>query len=249
MKKAILALVTCAALLVGCEGRSANVEVEDPNTQSSEAISVEESNVQSSEEASVETSTEDNQNKEYLEGYAKYLEEHTDLWEMETVYVLDYINDDDVPDLIFGDTMANHASNIYILTYLDGNYDEVVCCGPFGAYGATCYYPRRGIMLTTDYAMGYDTEYYSRLSADGEYGFETVCNRYFYFEEDDQEEPSEIKFYITSIVDREISQEEYDEYVKELVGDTEQKVFYTYENENGYEYLNQEAIDNLFGDV
>ena len=189
----------------------------------------------SSEEADIE---------KCLEGYAEYLEEHTDLWENETVFVLDYINDDDVPDLIFGDTFAAHASNIYILSYLDGNYDDVVCSGPVGAYGATCYYPKLGIILTSNYGMGYDTEYYSKLSSEGEYGIETLCNRYFYFEEDGDEEASERKFFMGE--DEEITEDEYDEYVKELVGDEEYTVFYTYENENGYDYLDQDAIDNLF---
>ena len=72
-----------------------------------------------------------------LDGYAKYLETHPELWENETVYSLEYVTNDDIPDLVFGGTMGIHASNIYILTYLDENYDEVICCGPFGSYGVT----------------------------------------------------------------------------------------------------------------
>ena len=70
---------------------------------------------------------------------------------------------------------------------------------------------------------------------------------YSYFEEDYEGEPTEIRFFIGEGEDKEVMQEEYDEYVKELVGDTEHKLFYTYENENGYEYLTQEALDNLSG--
>jgi hypothetical protein len=179
-----------------------------------------------------------------LDGYVEYLKAHTELWESETVYSLDYVNDDNIPDLIFGDTIANHASNIYILTYLDGHYDQVKCCGPFGSYGGTSYYPRLGIMYTSDVGMGVESEYYSLLSSEKEYGFKTLCHNYYYYEKDYEDEPSEIKFFLGE--DEEISEEKYDEYVKGLVGDTERKVFYTYENDYGYEYLNQEALDNRF---
>lgn len=186
--------------------------------------------------------------KKCLDGYAQYLKDHTDLWETEAVYDLDYINDDDIPDLIFGDTMANHASNIYILTYLDGNYDEVICCGAFGSYDATQYYPRLGIMRTSDTSMGCDTQYYSELTSEKEYGYKTLCHRYYYYEEDDyEEEPDESKFYLGEGEDNVVTQEEYDEYVNELVGDTQPTLFYTYNNDYGYKYLTKEALDNYFG--
>lgn len=276
MKKRFLKTVVaclCIPMLVGCDvNMDLNSETESDKESSAESSIDEEESEGEADEATAEESTEDMATKDTteatdmpednkdasesgdeelvkkcLEGYAQYLEDHTDLWETETVYALDYINDDDIPDLIFGDTFAAHASNIYILTYLDGNYDEVICCGAFGAYGATCYYPRLGIICTSDMGMGYDTEYYSELTTEKENGFKTLCHRYFYFEEDYEGDPDEIKFYIGEGEDNEVTQEEYDEYVEELVGDTEYVVFYTYENDYGYEYLTQDALDNSFG--
>lgn len=220
----------------------------------SEVTSDEAASESASEEADVSEDNEDSSGvddelvKKCLDGYVQYLKDHTDLWETEVVYDLDYINDDDIPDLIFGDTMANHASNIYILTYLDGNYDEVICCGAFGSYGVTQYYPRLGIMRTSDTSMGYDTQYYSELTSEKEYGYKTLCHRYYYYEEDDyEEEPDESKFYLGEGEDNVVTQEEYDEYVNELVGDTQPTVFYTYNNDYGYKYLTKEALDNYFG--
>ena len=236
MKKSFikgLALSICALLLTGC--------AKDPVHE----VIIKLAGV-SLEETSSEVSAYEDMIKKCLEGYAEYLKAHTELWQYETVYSLDYVNNDDIPDLIFGDTIANHASNIYILSYLDGNYDQVICCGPFGSYGATCYYPRLGIMYTSDVGMGYDSEYYSLLSSEKEYGFKTLCHRYFYTEEDYEDEPSESKFFIGEDEEKEITQEEYDKYVNELVEGTEYKVFSTYNNNNGYEYLNQEALDNSF---
>ena len=202
--------------------------------------------VSTTETTSENASNNEEQVKKCVEGYAQYLKEHTDLWAQETVYAFDYINDDDIPDLIFGDTAGAHAANVYVLTYLDGNYDEVVCCGTFGSYGAACYYPGLGIMFDDNTGMGYVSEYFSRLSSTGEYGCETICHKYKYYEGDYDEEPSEEKFYITDGEEKEVTEEEYNAYVEELVGDAEYKVFVTYNNENGLEYLNQEAIDNLF---
>lgn len=220
----------------------------------SEVTSDEAASESASEEADVSEDNEDSSGvddelvKKCLDGYAQYLKDHTDLWGTEVVYDLDYINDDDIPDLIFGDTMADHASNIYILTYFDGNYDEVICCGAFGSYGFTQYYPRLGIMRTSDMSMGYDTQYYSELTSEKEYGYKTLCYRYYYYEEDDyEEEPDESKFYLGEGEDNVVTQEEYDEYVNDLVGDTQPTVFYTYNNDYGYKYLTKEALDNYFG--
>lgn len=184
--------------------------------------------------------------KKCLDGYAKYLEMHPELWENETVYSLEYVTNDDIPDLVFGGTMGIHASNIYILTYLDENYDEVICCGPFGSYGVTSYYPRLGIMYTTDTGMGYDTEYYSILSTEKDSGCKTLCHRYFYYEEDYEGEPLESKYFTGENEEKEVTKEEYDEYVRGLVGNLEYNVFNTYNNDGGYEYLTREALDNRF---
>lgn len=276
MKKRFLKTVVaclCIPMLVGCDvNLDMNSESDSSKESSVEDAADEAASEGEADEATAEESTEDMATKDSteaddehednekasesgdeelvkqcLEGYVQYLEDHTDLWETETVYALDYINDDDIPDLIFGDTIANHASNIYILTYLDGNYDDVICCGAFGSYGATCYYPRLGIIFNSDMGMGYDTEYYLELSSENDYGCKTLCHRYYYYEEDYEGDPDEIKFYIGEGEDKEVTQEEYDEYVKELVGDTEYVVFDTYENHYGYEYLTQEALDNIFG--
>lgn len=248
------ALGMCALMLVGCNETPVDNAKTGATEAASEEVSAEAIVEKSSEESDIQketvttSGTENNEQvKKCLEGYVDYLENHEELWKTETVYVLDYINDDDIPDLIFGDTFANHASNIYILTYLDGNYDQVVCCGAFGSYGATCYYPRLGIMLSSDMGMGYDSEYYSELTSEKEYGYKTICHRYFYYEEDYEGDPAEIKFFIGENEENEVSQEEYDEYVKSLIGDTEYIVFYTYNNDYGYEYLTQDALDNTFG--
>ena len=245
MKKNMLvkgfSVFMCAATLMGCSALPVNPVSVEPEVT---VETVEQDNA--SDSTSVSASNNEELVKKCLEGYAQYLKEHTDLWEQETVYAFDYINDDDIPDLMFGDTSGAHAANTYVLTYLDGNYDEVVCCGTFGSYGAACYYPGLGIMYDDDTGMGYIYENYSKLSATGKYGCETVCHRYEYYEGDYDEDPSEVKFYITDGEEKEVTEEEYNAYVKELVGDAEYSVFYTCNNDKGHEYLNQEAIDNLF---
>ena len=181
-----------------------------------------------------------------LDGYAKYLEMHPELWENETVYSLEYVTNDDIPDLVFGGTMGIHASNIYILTYLDENYDEVICCGPFGSYGATSYYLGLGIMYSSDIGMGYEVEYYSMLSPEKDCGYKTLCHRYFYYKEDYEGEPLDSKFFVGETEEKEVTKDEYDEYINGIIGESEYKVFRTYNNDDGYEYLNQEALDNRF---
>lgn len=101
-------------------------------------------------------------------------------------------------------------------------------------------------MYTTDTGMGYDTEYYSILSTEKDSGCKTLCHRYFYYEEDYEGEPLESKYFTGENEEKEVTKEEYDEYVRGLVGDLEYNVFNTYNNDGGYEYLTREALDNRF---
>jgi len=239
-------LVTIA--LSGCGSQATIKEVSEDVTLTGESTAQttsESASTAVSTNESAGTASSDDQIQKCLEGYATYLENHTELWQQETVYELDYINDDDIPDLIFGDTQASHGSNIYILTYLDGNYDSVTCCGAFGSYGTTCYYPKLGVMLSTDMGMGYETAYYSKLSSKEQGGYETLCHKYSYYEDEYEGEPTETKFFLGKDEDNEVTEKEFNDYINELVGDTEYKVFSTYNNDNGYEYLTQDAINEL----
>ncbi len=190
---------------------------------------------------------------EVYQAYADYLKGHP-LEQGETVgnyiirggpvvYRFDYITNDDIPDLIYGGTEAMHASSIYILTYTEGDdpAESVIQSGPFGSYNAVSYYPGKGIIRTMDSGMGVVGTYYSQINAEGN------ANRIGYEEhymDEITEEELESHYYIGE--DQEVSEGEYQQYLREMIGEDEPVVFNTWDNQEGYDVLDAEIVENAF---
>ena len=154
------------------------------------------------------------------------------------VYTLEYVAEDNTPDLVYSDISGVHGSNIYVLRYLDG---KVVKSGPFGSYGYTSFYEKQGIFCTSDSGMDVEGTYYSKLTSNEDY--EYLCKEVttLSFNDEGEEKSSETKYYVR---EKEVSKDEYTKFVDENCKG-EPKKWSGYENENNYTYINKDSLNEL----
>ncbi|MGN0341755.1 MAG: hypothetical protein ACI4DO_03085 [Roseburia sp.] len=237
----IILTVTCA----GCGKETAPdtevVEIEKESEIETESVQTEEE-IFEIEETEEEASEQEEQNlHDVYVAYADFLEKNLDdlVWsDGEVVYTLEYLDDDNIPELFFATTEAIHASNIYICKYVDG---EVKCAGPVGAYNGVSFYEKNGVICTASSGMGVEGVYYSTLTSSGE--IESLCREeedYGYGDYDS--EPQVISFWIG---EEEVTEDEYNGYLNELLGDQESVRWDSYNNENGYAVLDETGIMEL----
>lgn len=235
------------ATCVGCGKETApdtavvEIETESEMEMETESVPTEDETLEV-EETEEEVSEQEAQNlHEVYAAYADFLEENLDhlVWsDGEVVYTLEYLDDDNIPELFFATTEAIHGSNIYICKYVDG---EVKCAGPVGAYNRICFYEKTGVIYTSDVGMGVEGEYYSGLTASGE--IESLCRKeadYGYGDYDS--EPESISFWIG---EEEVTEDAYEGYLNELLGDQKSTRWDSYNNENGYAVLDETGIMEL----
>ena len=151
--------------------------------------------------------------------YADYIENHSlyegfekgELENNETklVFSLEYLDEDDVPELVVGWTkMLNSTSDICILKYVNG---EVKQLGPFGHYNCLEYIPGENILYDCNSWAGETSYWYFRINADGE--TETLCEAYMPM--NDEQEIFSIKeqYYIAG---QSVTKSKYEKYVNGL---------------------------------
>ncbi len=239
MKKLLLGLL-CITALIGC-GNHDNADDKEPL----EAVQINtEEECYDDGKAMIEPPSGD----AAVEGYVEYLrknglfDENEVGYGAEAVYQLIYLDEDDVPELIYGSTEAVHGSNIYILMYKDfgSTVDDIVKIGPFGAYNMTSYLPRKNIICTSNTGMGIDGVYYSTINKET-MEFESVA--YEEHSTDFDEEYAEDYYHIGTDY-REVTKDTYESFISDIMGEDSFIDFNTYENTEGYHWLNEEALDN-----
>lgn len=255
MKKSLMAVLTgmtvATMFMTGCDNaagtdRAANgVSVSEDMATSVESASTF-VDIQSGGSASDQSAPKEYKDAQVFKAYAEYLKNNalTDsdkagdyhINGSATVYTIEYIDDDDIPELVIGGISGIHASNIYILSYKD---EEVLKYGPFGAYNATSFYPKKNLIMTSDAGMDTDGRYYSKLNSDGTYT--SLFYDEAYLDEDGVTE-LEHHYYIA---EDEVSEDEYEKAVDEAVDGAERKCWYGYENENGYRELDDNVVEAL----
>ncbi len=259
MKKKIIACLLAVSCLVGCgtddqeknEVAESNAEkevLEEDNAPEE----VDERYIYDDGKARLEPSS----GTEAVAGFVEYIREHGAFDEddigygTDAVFQLIYLDEDDIPELIYGGCLDGvHTSSIYILKYMQFGVtaDDIVKAGPFGCYNMTSYYPYRNLICTSEPGhMGVTGSYYSTINEFGE--TERVAYSEDYYEDDDYETVSESHYYIGAD-EKEVSVDEYSAFIQELIGDSEMIQFDTYQNEDGYHYLDDEALNNnLYSD-
>ncbi|MBE5909916.1 tetratricopeptide repeat protein [Pseudobutyrivibrio sp.] len=204
----------------------------------------------------IEKQEETNTILEAYKAYADYLEtcdfgwefqvgeyEYEDFYFEETnrlVFSLVYIDEDNIPELIYGTTEAVHGSNIYILKYDNGT---VYSIGPIGTYNTTFYQKFNNFMMDEEPGhMGYTAEVYFKINDDNEW--ERVAYTYTYYPYEYEDEPEETKYFIGAD-DKEVSEQEYNDVIDEHSNETEFITWSCYDNEDNHPFINDENIEKL----
>lgn len=245
MKKMILISLVAGIIFVGCGGSTSidNSQVDAVGNPVEEDVTDISENDEGKNVDVVEAANDEIDKYSILESYVDFLQNNEIEHYGDLVFQIDYINEDDIPDLIVGDTEAMHASNIYILSS-DGS--ETFIYGPFGSYNSTSYIQHCNVICTSNSGMGVEGTYYSKLENNGE-------SHHIAFHEDymdeDYEEIYESHYYIynsDSGQDVEVTEDEFNKVINPLIADKEFTIFSTYDNLEGYSIINQDAFDNLF---
>ncbi len=121
--------------------------------------------------AELETSTETIEDEkeiqftDYKDAYSYYLRNYVSNGGMEPYFYIDYIDDDNIPELFIIEGNG-HASCVKLYTYIHG---EIVKMGDFGEYGSIDYAPKESIFINTYSGMGmFTTEYLRLISGNAE---------------------------------------------------------------------------------
>jgi len=154
------------------------------------------------------------------------------------VYSLEYIDSDDIPELVYGSTSAIHASNIYILKYVDG---KVLQLGPIGAYNMFSFYENCNIMPIDNNGMNVGYTSYYTITESGEL-INALTSETVYEEESSYEEVSTENYYLLG---EEVSKEEFDSYTKSIPSEDLLIHWSCYDNEKNYTEINTESIAQL----
>jgi len=151
--------------------------------------------------------------------YADYIESHSlyegfekgELENNETrlVFSLEYIDEDNLPELVVGWTKAlNETPDICILKYVDGNVKQL---GPFGHYNCIDYIPNENILCECNSWAGETSYRYFRINDKGEN--ETLCEAYMPMNDEQEIYTIEEKYYVSG---NSVSKEKYNAYVEEM---------------------------------
>ena len=154
----------------------------------------------------------------------------------EIVYSLEYINEDDIPELIYGQTCATHPECVHILTYIDG---VGVVHQETGSFGEVWFWKGRNILRAEDHGGGCDSYMYRRLNAKGK--LENLCYCYL-FDKEFAPEGMEDEYVI---FDEQVTKDEYDDYVAKMDISDEPVFWACGGNKNNYSYITPEEIQNL----
>ncbi len=258
MKKKIIACVLAISCFVGCgTTNKKDIEVIESNTEKDileeivETEEVDERYIYPDGKARHEPAS----GVEAVEGYVKYIKNsslYEDIQNQEYCYMLAYVTDDEIPDLLLAPTEGSHGGTITLLYYPSYGVteDDICAIENIGCYNRISFYPWRNVLRTDEPgSMECSGEYYNQVDI---YVYENnqlerLAYHEAYYDIDDYENVIEEHYYRGT--EQEVSKEEYDSYISELIGDAEEVVFDSYGNENGYHYLDDDALENnLYAD-
>lgn len=208
-----------------------------------------------SEKMNIHKEVENEENEDICEvyqAYADYLETQkihdqfeigeycTESWgqKNELVFSLEYIDEDNVPELIYGPTNGTLGSDIYILSYSDG---QVRKTGPIGSYSQISFWEYSNLCCDYNMSMDYEDIFYFRIASDGE--VESVCRSSSHYSGGEySEEPDQEEYYIGDSI---VSKDQYEEFVDSLIDGKKEIVWSSYDNANGYTVMNKDTIEDL----
>lgn len=183
----------------------------------------------------------DNNLTEAYKAYAEYLETNTlypdfaagqyEKGENRLVYALAYIDDDDIPELIYGGTEDVSYANSYILTYIDGT---VYRMGPVGPYHQFEFQEKKNVIVENDIREGYAVYTYLEITKEGT--LDTLCEAWY------SENPDGDTGDIYYIAGEQATEEEFETYLSEL--DLSEKTIWDCD-ESSNEIINAESIEQL----
>lgn len=185
--------------------------------------------------------TETDDNLEVYKAYAEYLETNTlypdfeagqyEKGENRLVYALAYINNDDIPELIYGGTEDVSYANSYILTYKDGT---VYRMGPVGPYHQFEFQEKKNVIVENDIREGYAVYTYLEITKEGT--LDTLCEAWY------SENPDGDTGDIYYIAGEQATEAEFENYLSEL--DLSEKMTWDC-SESSNEIINAESIEQL----
>lgn len=179
---------------------------------------------------------------DYNAAYSDYLE-HNKLYDDlsagtyknstgQIVYSLEYIDNDEIPELVFGRTNQQVQASCYILTYKNG---DVKCVGPIGPYNGFSFYEKKNMIIENTVIEGYSVYSYLVLKEDG--SLENVGEVWLSESLDNQEE-------IYYINDNQVSKEEFYESV--ATADSSECINWnSADNSNNYTLLSDKTIEKI----
>ena len=151
--------------------------------------------------------------------YADYIENHAlyegfekgELENNETqlVFSLEYLDEDDIPELVLGWTkMLNESSDICILKYVDG---EVKQLGPFGHYNCVNYIPGENILYECNSWAGKTSYWYFKIDKEGR--IETLCEAYMPMNDEQEIFAIKEEYYVAG---QQVTKAKYEKFVNDL---------------------------------
>ena len=148
------------------------------------------------------------------------------------VYSLEYIDNDEIPELIFGRTDQQVQASCYILTYKNG---DVKCVGPIGPYNGFSFYQKGSMIIENTVIEGFSVYSYLVLKEDG--SLENVGEAWLSESLDNQEE-------IYYINDNQVQKEEFYEYV--VTADSSECINWnSADNSNNYTLISGKTIKEI----
>ena len=148
--------------------------------------------------------------------YKKYLRTIDTNKEFPVRYELVYLDDDEIPELLYANGGA-HNSHVKICMYQNGQVIPVARSGEvmgFGQFGTLTFYPKTGYIKNIYSIFGTETDTY--YSIQGSTATELASAYYFY------DKPTDNEFSIKCV---ETTQENAENYIRQLVGSFTESAF------------------------
>lgn len=192
------------------------------------------------------TYSQDNGKKEAYNAYADFFTTPNGLVGIDgyapeqLVFSLEYIDGDDIPEMVIGLLDPPHASSTFILSFHDG--ELIVSREPVGTYGRFLFIEGTGIIIEEDYAMNDETLYYLRLESNGEIAL--LCSRERIYETGIEDESG--KWYESlietkcTVSGKNVSEEDFLTYIVNLEKDRTVKRW-----SSTYYQLDEDALQRL----
>lgn len=153
------------------------------------------------------------------------------------VFSLEYIDSDDIPELIVGWTkLLNNSSDILILTYKDGIVSKM---GPIGHYNFMEFIPHNNIIMDNNSYYGRCTYWYGQIGENND--LITLCYASMPLNDEAELYQQDYEYYINEDL---VSEEEYNKYLNSICKNN----FVVWCGENNMynlDILNEESLDKL----